>query len=162
MPVKIHSDSGSVTLQAEDVSGNSTATLVNVPAKIGHAEICIACSDETTALSGLDTKATFLIPRAMTLVEVKASLTAHTSGDVTVDVNYHATDPSSAATIFSGSGSQPTITGSNLFDSSGTGSVFSGSSSTYSLAEDGFVTIDLDAAGTGAKGLKVWLLGYWS
>ena len=33
---------------------------------------------------------------------------------------------------------------------------------TYSLAEDSFVTVKVESAGTEARGLKVWLLGYWS
>ena len=153
MPVKIHSDSGSVTLQAEDVSGNSTATLVNVPAKIGHAEICIACSDETTALTTGAAKATFRVPRAMTLTEVRASVTTAPAGSaLTVDVNDGGTS------IFS------TLLTIDAGEKTSTTAATPAVLSDTALADDAEITVDVDAVGssTNGAGLKVWLMGYWS
>ena len=136
--VKIMSDSGSVTLQAEDVSGNSTATLVNVPAKIGHAEICIACSDETTAL---------------TLTEVRASVTTAPAGSaLTVDVNDGGTS------IFS------TLLTIDAGEKTSTTAATPAVLSDTALADDAEITGDVDAVGssTAGAGLKVWLMGYWS
>ena len=127
-------------------------------------EIGIACSDESTALSTGDV-ASVLIPRAMTVTEVKASLTTEDSSDaVEVDFYYSSTTPGSSngsamltytyLNVSSGSYMQSET---GIFDD-GSGSA----TDTYSLAEDSFVTVKVESAGTEARGLKVWLLGYWS
>ena len=136
------------------VEGGGTEKKIKPPA-----EICIACSDETTALTTGTQKATFMAPRAFTVTEVKASLTTvSSSGAVTIDVNHHASTPGSAGTILN---SALSISASAYKANT---VQFAGQfppDPSYPVGEDEFVTIDIDAAGTGAKGLKVWLLGYW-
>lgn len=110
-------------------------------------DLCIAVSDETTAITTGAAKVTLRVGRACTLTAVKTSLTtASSSGVVTVDVNKNGT------TIFS---TNPSIDATETTSLSGTAAVLS----TTSLAADDVLTFDIDAAGTGAAGLKVWLLG---
>ena len=101
-----------------------------------------------------------MIPRGMTLTEIKMNLTtASSSGVVTTDIRYNASDPTSAASIL-----YTTFSISASAYSANTVQ-FSGGDppdSSFDMAEDSFIVIDIDAAGTGAKGLKVWLLGYWT
>lgn len=110
--------------------------------------ICIAVSDETTAITTGTEKITFRMPHAMTLTEVRASLsTASSSGTPTVDIN------ESGSTILS---TKITIDASEKTSTTAaTAPVISDSA----LADDAEITIDIDVAGTGAKGLKVYLIG---
>jgi hypothetical protein len=141
-------------------SGDSNASKrIKLPAEIG-----IACSDETTAITvgntAADTqKASILIPRAMTVTEIKCNLYKKDSSTVTVDVNYHATAPESAVTLLNNPASDLSMATTALTASTGT---FASAATSYVLAENSFVTVDVDAAGTNALGLKVWLLGYWT
>ena len=125
------------------------------------AEIGIACSDETTAITTGNTaadtqKASILIPRAMTVTEVKCNLYKKADDDVTIDVNYHASAPEDAARMLNAA-----LTMADT-DLTATTSTFASSATFFLLAEDSFVTVDVDDAGTTAFGLKVWLLGYWT
>ena len=137
------------------VEGGGDEKKIKPPAEIG-----IAVSDESTAIELGDDKATIMIPRGMTLTEIKMNLTtASSSGVVTTDIRYHASDPTSASSIL-----YTTFSISASAYSANTVQ-FSGASppdASYEMAEDSFIVIDIDAAGTGAKGLKVWLLGYWT
>jgi hypothetical protein len=56
-------------------------------------DIAFACSDETTALTAGTGKITFRVPRAMTITNIRASLTtAQTSGSIfTINVNQNGT-----------------------------------------------------------------------
>lgn len=116
----------------------------------GLAAIPIACSDETSALSTGGAKVTFRMPYAMTLTEVRASLTtAQSSGSIfTVDINNGgASILSTKLTI--DNGEKTSVTAS-------TPAVISGSS----LGDDSEITIDIDQIGNGsAAGLKVYLIG---
>jgi len=114
--------------------------------------ICIACSDETTALSTGTAKVTFHMPFNFTLTgdKVMAGLTtAQTSGSVfTVDIN------EAGSSILS-----TKITIDNTEETSltaATAPVVSDSS----LAKGAKITIDIDQIGDGtAAGLKVYLIG---
>lgn len=110
--------------------------------------IAIAVSDETTAITTGTAKVTFRMPHAMTLTEVRASLsTASSSGNPAIDVN------EGGVSIFS-----TTLTidsGEKTSTTAATPAVISDAS----LADDAEITIDIDTAGTGAKGLKVYLIG---
>ena len=112
--------------------------------------ICIACSDETTALTTGTAKVTFRMPHAMTLTDIRASLsTTQTSGSIfTVDVN------EGGSTIIS---TKITIdNGEKTSTTAATPPVISDSA----LADDAEITIDIDQVGDGtAKGLKVYLIG---
>lgn len=126
------------------VNGDTGAVIVPVP-------IGIACSDESTNLAAGTAKATFRMPFAMTLTDVRASLsTAQTAGSIfTVDVNEGGTTIlSTKITIDNNEKTSVTATTPPVI-------------SDASLADDAEMTVDIDQVGTaGAKGLKVWLIGY--
>ena len=113
-------------------------------------EIQLAASDETTALTAGTAKVTFRMPYAMTVTEVRASLTtAQASGSIfTVDINEGGT------TILS-----TKLTIDNTEKTSTTAATPSVISDT-ALADDAEITIDIDQIGDGtAKGLKITLIG---
>ena len=102
--------------------------------------IPVACSDETTPLTtGL--KVTFRLPHDMLFSQLRASLTtASGSGAVAVSVSIGG---SSAGSISLAAGlKSATIT-----------------SGVVSAVDDAEVTITISSAGTGATGLKVYLIG---
>lgn len=109
--------------------------------------LVIACSDESTDLaSGL--AVTFRMPFAMTLTGVRASLTTASAsgGPVTVDIK------EAGASVLS---TKLTIDDTETTSTTGTPAVISDSA----LADDAQITIHVDDEGTGAKGLKVTLIG---
>lgn len=125
----------------------STAYADNAVAKQPEV-LMVAVSDETTAITTGTAKVTFRMPFAMTLTSVRASLTvASSSGIPAVDIN------EAGASILS-----TTLT----IDASEKTSVTAATPAVISdpnLADDAEMTIDVDTAGTGAKGLKVYLIG---
>ena len=113
-------------------------------------EIQLACSDETTALTTGTAKITFRMPCAMTLTEVRASLTtAQASGSIfTVDIN------KSGASVLS---TKLTIDNTELTSTTATTPAVI---SDDAFGDDREITIDIDQIGNGtAKGLKVTLIG---
>ena len=138
---------------AEVVTGSDTARAVT-PAGFaaGLAKqpelFIIAVGDETTAITTGTAKVTFRMPFAFTLTAVRSSLTtASSSGIPTVDINEGGT------TILS---TKLTIDANELTSTTAaTAAVISDSA----LADDASMTIDIDVAGTGAAGLKVYLIG---
>lgn len=108
----------------------------------------VAVSDETTAITTGVAKVTFRMPSNVTLTAVRANInTVSSSGLVTVDINQ------TGATILS---TKITIdVGEKTSTTAATPPVIS----TSALTDDAEITIDIDVAGTGAKGLKIWLLG---
>ena len=126
-------------------SGESTGLIwQGSPEVIG-----IAVSDEETALTTGTAKVTFRMPFAMTVTAVRASLTtASTSGNPTFDINEGGTS----------------ILGTNKLsidanEKTSTTAATATSISDSALADDAEITIDIDTAGTGAKGAKVYLIG---
>lgn len=125
-------------------SGESTGLIwQGSPEVIG-----IAVSDEETALTTGTAKVTFRMPFAMTVTAVRASLTtASTSGTPTFDINEGGSS----------------ILGTKLsIDANEKTSTTAASAATITdsaLADDAEITIDIDTAGTGAKGAKVYLIG---
>lgn len=110
--------------------------------------IGVALSDETTAITTGTAKATIRMPFAMTLTGVRASLsTASSSGLVTVDIN------EGGASILS---TKLTI---DATEKTSTTAAAASVISDAALADDAEITFDIDTAGTGATGLKVWLIG---
>lgn len=165
-------DPGAVRKSLVDAKGDLvTATADNTPARLGvgtngHVLVAasgestgliwqgspevigIAVSDEETALTTGTAKVTFRMPFAMTLTAVRASLTtASTSGTPTFDINEGGTS----------------ILGTKLsIDANEKTSTTAASAATITdsaLADDAEITIDIDTAGTGAKGAKVYLIG---
>jgi hypothetical protein len=111
--------------------------------------IMVAVYDETSTITTGTAKITFRMPYAFTLTAVRASLTnASSSGTPTIDINEN------GASILS---TKITIDANELTSTTAaTAPVLSDTS----LADDASMTIDVDVAGTGAKGLKVYLIGH--
>lgn len=110
--------------------------------------IQVAVSDETTNLTTGTAKLTFRMPFAMTLTAVRSSLsTASSSGLVTVDIK------ESGTTVLS------TALSIDATEKTSTTAATAAVISDAALADDAEMTIDITAAGTGAKGLKVSLIG---
>lgn len=115
-------------------------------------EIQVAVSDETTALTAGTSKLTFRMPFAMTLTEVRASVSTaptHTTTPLTVDINEAGATILSTKLTFDTT-EKTTTTASTPPVISDTG-----------LADDAEITIDIDtiADGTAGAGLKVTLIG---
>lgn len=111
-------------------------------------EFLLAVSDESTAITTGTAKITFRLPHAFTVTAVRASLsTVSSSGVVTVDINEGGT------TILS---TKLTI---DANEKTSTTAATAAVISDTALADDAEITIDIDTAGTGAKGLKVCLIG---
>lgn len=139
----------------DDPSGTPTTTKATVtqlrtqlqtgwPAELG-----VACTNETTAVTTTGTKATFRMPYAMTVTDVRASLSsACTTGTFTVDINDGGT------TILS---TKLTIDATEkTSETAAAAAVISDSA----LADDAEITIDVDDVGDStATGLKVWIIG---
>lgn len=108
----------------------------------------VAISDETTAITIGTAKVSFRMPYAMTVTSVRASLaTASSSGNPAFDVN------DGGVSIFS-----TTLT----IDATETTSTTAATPAVISdsaLADDALITIDIDTAGTGAKGAKITFIG---
>lgn len=127
-----------------DVSTSQLTEAVRTQAEI----LTIAVSDEVTALTTGAGKVTFRAPFAMTLTAIpRASLTtASSSGLVTVDINE--------------SGVSVLGTDKLSIDANERTSTTAATATTLAdttIADDAEITIDIDSAGTGAKGLKVTL-----
>jgi len=143
---------GDVTLAGVQTLTNKTMdfaanTFQKQPFSIGF-----ALSDETTTLTTGTNKTGFSAHRAMVITSVTASVeTVSSSGLPTIDVNKN------GSSIFT---TRPTIDVSEYnTTTAATPSVISGSS--VSLAAGDRVSFDQDVAGTGAKGMKVFLNGYY-
>lgn len=110
--------------------------------------LIVAIGDETTAITTGTAKVTFRMPFAMTVTSVRASLTtASSSGTPTFDINEAGT--SILSTKLTIDANEKTST------TAATPAVISDAS----LADDAEITIDVDVAGTGATGAKVYLIG---
>ena len=131
------------TIVLPDKSGTvaMTTDIPSIPTTFPY-DLVVAASDELSQITSGTSKITFISPAAFTLSEVTASLTTSGSTTTTIDVNYNgssvfATPISLASGIFYGT----TAT------------------TTTSIARYGRFTVDFDAVGTGAAGVKVTLSG---
>lgn len=110
----------------------------------------IAVGDEETAITTGTAKVVFRMPYAFTLTAVRASLSVASSGGIpTIDIN----EGDSATTILS---TKLTI---DANEKTSTTAATAAVISDASLADDAQISIDIDVAGTGAAGLKVYLIG---
>jgi hypothetical protein len=113
--------------------------------------LIISASDETTALETGTGKATFRMPYAFTLTNVRATLTTAGTGValVTVDINESGTSIlSTKITIDATEKTSTTASTAPVIDDA-------------SLADDSEITIDIDTIDSGAvsAGLKIYLIG---
>lgn len=135
-----------VYLQSNSSYDQANAAFLSANAA-GNVYMTIALSDETTSITTGTGKITFRAPHAMTLNQLpRASLaTASTSGNPAIDINKN------GVSIFS-----TTLT----IDANEKTSVTAATPavlSTTTFADDDEISMDIDTAGTGAKGLKVTL-----
>lgn len=127
----------------------SAATESNIKPLVTQV-VSIACSDETTDLASGTATVTFRMPFAMTLSEVRASVTTAPVGStLIVDINESGT--TILSTKLSIDASEKTSTTAT------TAAVISDSA----LANDAEITIDIDQVGatTAGTGLKIYLIG---
>lgn len=111
--------------------------------------LAIPVSDETTAITTGTAKVTFRMPFAMTVTSVRASLTtASSSGNPTFDINEGGTSILGVNKLSIDANEKTSTTAATATTVSDT-----------ALADDAEITIDIDTAGTGAKGAKVYLIG---
>jgi len=129
-----------------------TASLISDPTNVKSLEsLEVAFSDEATNLVTGTGVVSFFVPYAFTLTEVFTGLGGvSTSGAVTTDLKNGA-----GTTVFT---TKPTIGANQRTSLSGSGSVAAALSIT-SLAKGEYMTIDINAAGTNAKGGKMLLIG---
>jgi len=141
-------DSTTIDVTYNDAGNAETLDVIQTALKPTEC-IIIAVGDETTAITTGTAKVTWRMPYAFTVTAVRSSLTTvSSSGLPTVDIN------ESGTTILS---TKLTIDASEFTSTTAaTAAVISDSS----LADDAEMTIDIDTAGTGAKGLKVYLIGH--
>jgi hypothetical protein len=111
----------------------------------------IAISDETTAITTGTAKVTFNMPYAFALTKVKASVsTVSTSGNPTFNVKH------GGVSVFT---TNVSVDVNETFsDTAVTPSVLT--SNPLAIASGVLMTIDIVTAGTGAKGAKIYLIGY--
>lgn len=138
-----------------DVFTNKTVSTADnvLPAEIG-----VAASDETTAITTGTGKVTFTMPYAMTLTAVKASVTtAPTGANILIDINE---DPDAE-----GGTASATILSTKLMVEAGerrsSTAVTTYVISDTALAADSEITIDFDQVGStiAGTGVKIWLIG---
>ena len=113
-------------------------------------ELGIAVSDETTDLTTGTAKTTFRMPYAMTLTDVRASVTTAPTGSI-LQVDINESGVSVLSTVLSIDASEKTS------ETAATAAVISDSA----LADDAEITIDIDQVGStvAGAGLKIWLIG---
>lgn len=112
--------------------------------------IGIVVGDETTGISTGTAKRTFRMPQAFACTSAKTSLTTAGTGVTAVDVNKN------GVSIFT---TTPKIDSGELTSATGTAAVLATNPTLF--ADDDEVTVDVDQAASGGKGLKVYLNGYW-
>lgn len=115
----------------------------------------IALSDETTAITTGTNKATMSLPYAFKVIGVYATLnTVSSSGTPTIDINEGGTTILSTKIVID---ANEKTGGSAGYQGTAAGAAVISDPDIAAFAEIGF---DIDVAGTGAKGLKVFLIGY--
>lgn len=150
--------SADVGARCDAIESTNTTQTTNISARVQKALfpvlIGVALSDETTTITTGTAKATIHNPLGGVLIVtgvVAEVNTVSSSGLVTVDIN-------------EGAGAGTSILSTKLnIDASEETSLTAATPaviSDTSIASGGRLTFDIDAAGTGAKGLKVWIKGY--
>jgi hypothetical protein len=110
--------------------------------------LIIALGDETTAITVGNGKVTFRMPYAFALTAVRASLTTTSSSGIPT-VNIKENGVSILSTLLTVDATEKTST------TAAVAAVISDAN----LIDDAEITLDITVAGTGATGLKVYLIG---
>jgi hypothetical protein len=127
--------------------------LISAPNYDNTQVLMIVIGDEMTNITGGTAKITFHMPYTFSLVKVKAGLsTASSSGNPTFDLN------DDGVSVFS---TTLSIDANETFsDTATTQAVLT--SPTVVIDSGSVMTIDIDTAGTGAKGAKLYLIGTYT
>jgi hypothetical protein len=143
-------DLAAIAALATTEFGRSLLTLANVDGIKPLEAYPVAISDESTNLTTGAAKVTFRMPYAFTLVGLpRASLTtASTSGNPTFDINVGGSSILGANKLSIDANERTSTTAATPT-----------TVATSSIADDAEVTIDIDVAGNGAKGAKIYLIG---
>jgi hypothetical protein len=113
--------------------------------------LMVAISDETTVITTGTAKVTFYMPYDFSLVKVKASVTTVSSSGLPT---FNLKDD--GVSVFS---TKVTIDANeNFSDTAATPSVLT--STPLAVGSGSAMTIDIDVAGTGATGAKLYIIGY--
>jgi hypothetical protein len=111
--------------------------------------IMVAVSDEVSVLTAGVAKLSFRMPYAFVLTSIKASLNvASSAGIVTVDIK------EAGVTIFS------TLLTIDITELTSATAAIAAVITDANLAADALITVDVTIAGTGAKGLKIYMIGH--
>lgn len=117
--------------------------------------VIVAASDETTTITTGTAKASFSLPYEFNVVGVYATLnTVSSSGTPTIDINEEGTSILGTKIVIDVS---EKTGGSAGYQGTAAGAATITDSVIAAFAQ---ITVDVDTAGTGAKGLKVVLVGY--
>lgn len=113
--------------------------------------IGVACSDESTAITTGTQKVTFRMPYDFDVYEVRANLkTASSSGGpFQVDINQNGTSIFGTDKLTIDDTEKTSLTAATPVDLT----------APFALDDDDEMTVDVDDHGTGAIGLKIWLIG---
>jgi hypothetical protein len=136
-------------LSSPTFTGTVTIPTLNITTKLITEEtMTIALSDEATNITTGTAKVTMRAPFAMTLTQIPRSslTTVSTSGLVTVDINEGGTSVLGANKLSIDANEKTSTTAATAT-----------TIADASIADDAEITFDIDAAGTGAKGLKITL-----
>lgn len=127
--------------------------LISAPNYDNTQVLIVVIGDETTNITVGTAKVTFHMPYTFSLVKVKAGLsTASSSGNPTFDLN------DDGVSVFS---TTLSIDANETFsDTATTPAVLT--SPTVVIDSGSVMTIDIDTAGTGAKGAKLYLIGTYT
>jgi hypothetical protein len=139
----INADLNNVFVAGVDLTATASDTAYFSNVVGAPYDLSMAISDETTAISSGAGKLTLYAPRNFSIEKVKISLSTSGSTTTTVDVNVN------GSTILS---SPISLTSGNFINTTT-------SISSADVDEDDRITIDIDAAGTDAAGLKCYLIG---
>lgn len=141
-------------VQIQATGGDTDVSAILVPKGAGMIygnleTIMIALGDETTALSTGTAVVKFRMPYAFKVLKVKASLTTvSSSGLPAFDINEGGVSIlSTTLTIDANEKTSKTATTPVVISDS-------------VLADDAEISIDIDTAGTGAAGAKIYIIGY--
>lgn len=128
----------------------TTGSLADARMTLKTESFCMALSDETTAITTGTAKVTWRMPYAFTLTNARISVnTASSSGLPTVDVKEAGTTIFGANKLTIDATEKTSVTAATAY-----------TPSDNSLADDAEMTADVTVAGTGAKGLKLCLIGH--
>ena len=141
----------SITTYARTLLDDADAATARATLGADVTELGIAVSDETTALTTGTAKGTFRMPYAMTVTDVRATVTtAPTGANIIVDINDGGTSIMTTNKL-SIDATEKTST---------TAATAPGVTDT-ALADDAEITIDIDQIGStiAGAGLKIWIIG---